>query len=116
MVLLGNLEPMVRLGMTGLVEGTAVEFVIGEGTPAKVVAQAQELHPDIVVLRLDDAGTLVLSSEVRAVAPDAKLILWARDEDEMQVFDPGSTTPRRIRSALVEALRGELTSPTGRGM
>jgi hypothetical protein len=36
------------------------------------------------------------------------VILWARDETEMEVFDPGSSTPRRIRMGVSEALLVEV--------
>ena len=37
------------------------------------------------------------------------MILWARDEDEMEVLDPGRPTPRRVVTAVPEALRSELS-------
>jgi DNA-binding NarL/FixJ family response regulator len=108
-VLLGNLEPMVRLGMSEALEQNGVEVLVDDEQPATLVAQAQRLRPDAVVLRLDDAETVELGERVRAVAPDTKLILWTRDEDEMHVFDPGSSTPRLIRNSVSEALHSELT-------
>jgi hypothetical protein len=42
------------------------------------------------------------------------VILWARDEDAMEVFDPGSTTPRRFHTELTEELRGELIASHAR--
>jgi len=113
-VLLGNLEPMVRLGMSGVLEQDGVEVVVDDEQPATIVAQAERLRPDAVVLRLDDAETLVLGELVRAAAPNAKLILWALNEDEMQVFDPGSSVPRLIRSSVSQALRSELMPRQGR--
>jgi DNA-binding NarL/FixJ family response regulator len=108
-VLLGNLEPMVRLGITGILEQSGAELVTDDGRQSTVAEQAGRLRPDAVVLGLDDAETLTLREQVREAAPDAKLILWALKEDEMQVFDPGSSTPRLIRTAVPEALRSELT-------
>jgi DNA-binding NarL/FixJ family response regulator len=112
-VLLGNLEPMVRVGMAGVLERDGVEVVANEDQPATIVAEAERLRPDVVVLRLDHAETLVLGEQVRAVAPNTKVILWALDEAEMQIFDPGSSTPRLIRSSVSEALRRELTPHQG---
>lgn len=108
-VLLGDLEPMVRVGISGILERSGVQIVTDDGQPMTVAAQAARLRPDAVVLRLDATETLTLQAQVRAAAPDAKLILWALKEDEMQVFDPGSSTPRLIRSGVPEALRTELT-------
>jgi DNA-binding NarL/FixJ family response regulator len=112
-VLLGNLDPIVRLGMTGVFEQDGIVVVGSEEQPAMIVAEAKRLRPDIIVLPLDSTGTLILGRQVRAAAPDAKVILWARDEDEMQVLDPGSSTPRLIHSLLPEALRRELTTRHG---
>ena len=110
-VLLGNLEPMVRLGMCEVLKQHGAEVLADDEKPATLVAQAERLRPDAVVLRLDDAETEELGEQVRAVAPDAKVILWTRDENEMHVFDPGSSTPRLIRNSVSEALRNELALP-----
>jgi DNA-binding NarL/FixJ family response regulator len=106
-VLLGNLEPMVRLGMSRVLEGE-VDVVAEEGPDPDVVAHVKRLHPDTVVLGMDGDPSRELGKRVRAAAPDTKVILWARDETEMEVFDPGSSAPRRIRSAGSGALRREV--------
>jgi DNA-binding NarL/FixJ family response regulator len=106
-VLLGNLEPMLRLGMSRVLEGEA-DVVAEEGPPPDVVAHVKRLHPDAVVLGRDGGSSRELTERVRAAAPDTKVILWARDETEMEVFDPGSSAPRRIRSAGSGALKREV--------
>ena len=54
-------------------------------------------------------GTSTLTTAaVRRAAPEAKLIVWASDESEMTVYDPGRAEPRRVQSAAPEALVGEL--------
>jgi DNA-binding NarL/FixJ family response regulator len=107
-VLLGNLEPMVRLGMSRILGDEGVEVVAEEGGPPDVVAHVKRLHPDTVVLGMDGRTSHELGEQVRAAAPDTKVILWARDETEMQVFDPGSTSPRRIRTSVSGALKSEV--------
>jgi DNA-binding NarL/FixJ family response regulator len=107
-VLLGNLEPMVKLGMSKVLTDEGVEVVAEEGQSDDVVAHARRLHPDAVVLALDGGKSRELGEQVRAAAPDTKVILWARDETEMEVFDPGSSAPRRIRSAGSGALKREV--------
>jgi hypothetical protein len=47
---------------------------------------------------------------VRTAAPDTKVILWARDEDVMEVLDPAATAPRRFFASVPEELRNELSS------
>src|SRR5438874_885749 len=104
-VLLGNLEPLVRLGMTRAFSADGVDVVTEEGGPADVVAHVVRLRPDTVVLGLDGSDGRELGERVRAAAPSTKVILWTRDESELEVFDPGSTTPRRIRTSVAGALR-----------
>lgn len=106
-VLLGNLEPMVRLGMSGILTSDGVD-VVSENGAASIVAVAERLRPFAVVLDLDDVTAMELGERVRAAAPQTKVIFWARDEQEMRVFDPGTSTPRLIRSSVPEALRSEL--------
>ena len=36
------------------------------------------------------------------------MIFWARDEDVLEVVDPGAAEPRRFFSAVPEELRSEL--------
>lgn len=120
-VLLGNLEPMVQLGMTRLLADGGVEVLAGEdgGTQA-LLTQVARLLPDAVVLGLEArAAARELADEVRAAAPGTKVVLWARDETEMQVLDPGSAAPRRIFDHVPDALLAELgptsTGPGGAG-
>jgi DNA-binding NarL/FixJ family response regulator len=100
---------MVRLGMSRMLADDGVE-VVEEEMPIEIVAQAERLLPDAVVLRLDERGASDLGERVRAVAPGAKVILMARDESEMRVFDPGSTRPRRIVAAGPDALVSEVVN------
>jgi DNA-binding NarL/FixJ family response regulator len=110
-VLLGNLEPIVRLGMLDvLAEDGGVEVIGEEERPQALVLMAGRLRPDCVVLDLLDRSSRELSERVRTASPESKVILWARDEDEMEVLDPGATTPRRIFAAVPEELRSELSS------
>jgi DNA-binding NarL/FixJ family response regulator len=101
---------MVRLGMRRVFEDDdGVEVVVAEdGQPADVVARAKRLHPDAVVLGLEAGESRELGEQVRSAAPGTKVILWARDEDEMEVFDPGSSSPRTIRTSVSGALIREV--------
>ena len=109
-VLLGNLEPIVRLGMRDVLAEDGVEVIGEEERPEALVLMAGRLRPDCVVLDLLDRSSRELSERVRTASPDTKVILWARDEDEMEVLDPGATTPRRFFAAVPEELRSELSS------
>ena len=108
-VLLGNLEPVMRLGMSRLLSDQGVEVIADGGDQqGGVVERATRLHPDAIVLDLDGAGAGELRAQTQAAAPRAKVILCARDETEMEVFDPGSSAPRRICGEVLDALLREL--------
>ena len=109
-VLLGNLEPLVRLGMIDVLSEDGLELIGEEQRPAGLVLMAGRLRPDVVVLDLLERSSHELSERVRMASPDTKVILWARDEDAMEVLDPGATTPRRIFDAVPEELRSELSN------
>jgi DNA-binding NarL/FixJ family response regulator len=109
-VLVGDLEPMARLGMTRMLAESGVEVVAGDGRPSSLVDEARRLGPDAVVLALDSDSSRDVRERLAAAAPGAKVILWARDETEMQVFDPGSSAPRRIQTAVSDALLSELSA------
>jgi DNA-binding NarL/FixJ family response regulator len=109
-VLLGNLEPLVRLGMIDVLSEDGLELIGEEQRPAGLVLMAGRLRPDVVVLDLLERSSRELSERVRMASPDTKVILWARDEDAMEVLDPGATTPRRIFDAVPEELRSELSN------
>jgi DNA-binding NarL/FixJ family response regulator len=109
-VLLGKLEPIVRLGMLDVLEEDGVEVIGEEERPQALVLMAGRLRPDVVVLDLLDRSSRDLCERVRTASPDTKVILWARDEDELEVLDPGSTTPRRFFAAVPEELRSELST------
>jgi DNA-binding NarL/FixJ family response regulator len=116
-ILLGNLEPMVRLGMTRVLIEGGLDVVAEDGDSSAIVAEARRLLPKAVVLGLEGGTARELRRAVRAVAPEAKVILWGRDEDEMEILDPGASAPRRVQtgvpSALVSELRADSASEGG---
>ena len=73
-----------------------------------LVLMAGRLRPDAVVLDLRSSRELC--ERVRTAAPETKLVLWARDEDALEIFDPGASAPRRFFAAVPEILRSELTA------
>jgi DNA-binding NarL/FixJ family response regulator len=107
-VLLGALEPMVCMGMNAVLREDGIEILGQEARPAALLLMAGRLRPDAVLLDIARADSRELSDRVRLASPETTVILWARDEDTMEVFDPGSPTPRRFHSELPEELRGEL--------
>lgn len=106
-VLLGNLEPMLRLGMTRLLADQGLE-VSQESRPADLALAAATLAPDAIVLPLGAGDSEEVGRRARDAAPTAKLILWARDESEMHVYDAGRSEPRRVAAGTPDALLNEL--------
>jgi DNA-binding NarL/FixJ family response regulator len=97
--------------MRQLLEGAGMAVIDGGSDPAAVLSACDASHPDGVVL--DATAQAGLLQEVRAAAPDAKLVVWARDDRGIQVFDAGAAEPRRIASAAPEALVRELANRPG---
>ena len=109
-MLLGNLEPMARVGMRKWLADGGIDIVGEVDEPAAIVAESRRLAPDAVVLGLADGAGRTLGEQVRGAAPEVTVILWARDETEMEVFEPGSTAPRRVATGVPHALLHELNS------
>lgn len=107
-VLLGPLEPMVALGMTTVLEEDGVEVIGEEERPQALVLMAGRLRPDAVVLDLGQATSRELGDRVRLACPETTVIFWARDEDVIEVVEPGESKPRRIVTAAPEELRNQL--------
>ena len=107
-VLLGNLEPIVLIGMTRVLGEAGADVIGHEQHPSQIVTQAGRLRPDVVVIGLDGIGSRRLGRRVRDVATDTKVILWARDETVMEVLDPGATDFRTVEEGLPEQLRNEM--------
>ncbi len=97
--------------MSRLFTDQGVEHV-QEDRAGSIVAQVEQLAPKAVVLSLEEERHASLGARVRVVAPAAKIILWARNEREMEVYDPGSLMPRRIGHALPDALIREVSTQT----
>jgi len=102
---------MTQIGMSRMLADDGVE-VVQESAGPEIVALAERIEPDAVVLRLGDRGTQDLGDRVRAAAPTATLILWALDETAMEVFDPGSPVSRRVPIVTPDALLNELKHAT----
>ena len=107
-VLLGNLDPVVMLGMTAVLEEDGIDVIGEESRPAALVLMAGQLRPDAVVLDLEQTASRELSDRVRAASPETTVVFWARDEDVMEVVDPGASEPRRVFTPVPEELRSEL--------
>jgi AmiR/NasT family two-component response regulator len=109
-VLLGNLGPIMRLGMNRVLSEEGCQVVGQEDRPSAIVGAAHRLRPDIVVLDLDGGSSNELAQLVRGASPETTVVLWAREEDLMEVLEPASSASRLVSAPIVERLRGELSN------
>jgi DNA-binding NarL/FixJ family response regulator len=109
-VLLCNLEPIARLGMTRVLGDVGARVENEDGRGEAIVERTRWLHPDTVVLAMEDASSRDLARRVRRMAPETRVILWARDESEMEIFDREAEMPRRVAPAMCEALLKQMTT------
>jgi len=100
--------------MATVLEEEGVHVVGTEHRPPDLVRLAGRLLPDAVVLALSDGSSVELVRRIRAASPATTVILWARDEDAMEVFDPGASVPRRLRTAGTSELRTVLAGANER--
>jgi DNA-binding NarL/FixJ family response regulator len=108
-VLLGNLGPIMRLGMNRVLSEQGCRVVGHEDRPSAIVGAAHRLRPDIVVLDLDNGSSYELARLVCGASPETTVVLWAREEDLMEVLEPASSASRLVSAPIVERLRGELS-------
>ena len=108
-VLLGNLGPIMRLGMNRVLSEEGCQVVGQEDRPSAIIGAAHRLRPDIVVLDLDNGSSRELAHLVRGASPETTVVLWAREEDLMEVLEPVWNTSRLVAVPIVERLRSELS-------
>jgi AmiR/NasT family two-component response regulator len=109
-ILLGNLGPIMRMGMRRVLTESGCDVVGQEDRPSAIVGEVHRLRPDIVVLDLDGGSAHQLGHLVAGASPETTVVLWAREEDLMEVIDPVSVDSRRVSAPVLERLRSELNS------
>jgi DNA-binding NarL/FixJ family response regulator len=105
-VLLGNLEPVVLLGMATVLREDGVDIIGEDDRPAALVLLAGRLRPDAVVLDIAQESSRSLSERIRRASPETTVVSWARDEEVMEVLVPGASEPRRVFAPDTEELCG----------
>jgi DNA-binding NarL/FixJ family response regulator len=113
-VLLGNLEPIMAVGLQTVLADDGIDVIGQEPNPSQIVIEAGRLQPDAVLLDRGDVDAWTLGQQVQDVAPGTKVILWARDETVMEVLDPASDRARLVALTAHGELRSELTSARNR--
>ena len=106
-VLLGNLEPVVRLGMAVVLGEEGIEVIGEEPRPQALLLLASRLRPDAVVLDLEHVESRELGERIRVTTPETTIVLWTRDEHVMEVVGPDGEL-RRIEAPAPDELRGEI--------
>ena len=107
-VLLGNLEPIMVLGLRHKLSEDGIEVIGHEQEAPGILRAAERLRPDSVVIDLNDGGAHRLAHAVQAASPESKVVLWARDETVMEVLDPDSAVTRLVAVTTPEGLCSEL--------
>src|SRR4029079_2752811 len=79
-VLLGDLAPIMAIGLRTVLEEEGIDVIGEENDRARIVQRAQRLQPDVVVLDLDRDGATTLAAEVPAGAPPAQVSRSATQE------------------------------------
>ena len=113
-VLLANLEPVALVGMTDVLTGDGVDVVVGNGAAPEIVDRVRRIRPDALLLDRGSQFSLQIGRQAREAVPGTKVILWPRDEGEMEVLDGASPEPRRVAMSPSRALLNELHGNQGR--
>ena len=112
-MLLGNLAPIMVIGMARLLAEEGAEVIGQERHPAKIVSAAGETQPDIVVLDLTTEGARELGGRVQSVSPETQVILC--DSGEGALEDSYGWAPclsevpwatRRVRRSWIACANG----------
>ena len=109
-VLLGNLSPIMVIGMARVLTEDGAEVIAQERHPSAIVSTAGRMQPDVVVLDISTQGSRELGSRVQKVSPDTKVIFCDSREGAMEVLDPGADEARLLVMDASEGLRMELAS------
>src|SRR4051795_8561165 len=110
-VLLGNLGPIMRLGMNRVLSEEGCQVVGHEDRPSAIIGAAHRLRPDIVVLDLDNGSSCELAQLVRRASPETTVVLWAREEALMEVLEPAPSASRLIAAPIVERVARRIERP-----
>jgi DNA-binding NarL/FixJ family response regulator len=109
-VLLAHLDPMVRVGLVRALADEGMQVLGEERDEDALLLIAEQALPDAIVLGSDAEGSDELGERLRAVVPEAKLILLPRDESGPKVMDPRARTSRTICAPVSRALLHELAA------
>jgi DNA-binding NarL/FixJ family response regulator len=110
-VVMGDFGAVAGLGLRDILAGEGLE-VVGHARCAAVgagiVPLLSEVRPDVVVLDLDDDGSLEVAMQITSEFPAIKVVACSSEEPVMQVFPPfhhgESYLSHLTRAELAQAL------------
>jgi len=112
-VLLANLEPVALVGMADVLTGGGVDVVVGNGSAPDIVERVRRIRPDALLLDRGSHFAMQIGRQALEAAPGTKVILWPRDEGEMEILDSADSAPRRVAMSPSRALLNELRPTQG---
>lgn len=112
-VLLANLEPVALVGMTDVLTGGGVDVVVGNGQAPDIVDRVRRVKPDALLLDRGSLFALQIGRQAQEAVPGTKVILWPRDESEMEILDSAGSAPRTVAVSPSRALLNELRPNQG---
>jgi hypothetical protein len=96
------------VGMTDVLTGGGVDVVVGNGSAPDIVERVRRIRPDALLLDRGSRFALQIGRQALEAAPGTKVILWPRDEGEMEILDGSAAEPRRVALSPSRALLNEL--------
>ena len=108
-VLLGNLGPIMRLGMNRVLSEEGCQVVGQEDRPSAIIGAAHGCAPTSWCSISTTAPRTSWPGSCAAPPPRPPSCSGAREEDLMEVLEPVSSTSRLVAAPIVERLRGELS-------
>jgi DNA-binding NarL/FixJ family response regulator len=110
-VVMGDFGAVAGLGLRDILAGEGLE-VVGHArrhaVGAGIVPLLSEVRPDVVVLDLDDDGSLEVAMQITSEFPAIKVVACSSEEPVMQVFPPfhhgESYLSHLTRAELAQAL------------
>jgi hypothetical protein len=106
-VLLGPLDPMVRVGIERALTDRGVVIVGAMAGAEALVAEAVANAPNAIIVGNQVAD---LSGRLRRAAPAATVVVWRGHVEIIEVHKPG-LAPRIVPAPAAEGLCGELFGP-----
>jgi hypothetical protein len=100
--------------MTDVLTGGGVDVVVANGAAPDIVDRVRRMRPDVLLLDGSSRFARQIGRQAREAAPGTKVILWPRDEGEMEILDGEGGQPRRVAVSPSRALLNELRVNEGR--